>query len=118
MLVQFTTEGNSPRRAGRVAFEITSAVLVAVCVLAPPMAAEAAVLAGSQSASPLNQSPVHSSSSGAALLAPGRVIQSALAGGQSHAYEISLSSGQYAGLVVEQEGLDVVVQISDPASNK
>ena len=34
-----------------------------------------------------------------------------LAGGQSHDYQIALGAGQYASIVVEQRGIDVVVQL-------
>ena len=91
MRLQVTMESNSPRRASFIAFKVASAVLVAVCVLAVPMGAKGALLAGSQPAS--------------GELAPGRVIERPLAGGQSHTYPISLSAGQYAGLLVEQKGL-------------
>jgi CHAT domain-containing protein len=37
-----------------------------------------------------------------------------LAGGQNHTYRISLSAGQYLKVIVEQQGIDVVVQLSGP----
>lgn len=49
-------------------------------------------------------------------LAPSMVVQRELAGGQTHTYQISLSNGQYANLIVEQQGIDVSVQVFDPAS--
>jgi CHAT domain-containing protein/lipopolysaccharide biosynthesis regulator YciM len=41
-------------------------------------------------------------------------IERELAGGQSHSYQITLDAGQYANLVVEQRGIDVVAQLSGP----
>lgn len=38
-------------------------------------------------------------------------IERELAGGQEHSYDIRLAEGQYASLIVEQRGLDVVVQL-------
>ena len=37
-----------------------------------------------------------------------------LKGGQSHTYEISIAAGQYANVVVDQEGIDVVVKLFAP----
>ena len=41
----------------------------------------------------------------------GMPIERELAGGQSHSYQITLAEGQYAFIVVEQRGIDVVVQL-------
>jgi tetratricopeptide (TPR) repeat protein len=48
-------------------------------------------------------------------LAPGKAIERELAGGESHLYQLALSAGEYAGLVVEQRGIDVAVQVLDTA---
>jgi CHAT domain-containing protein/lipopolysaccharide biosynthesis regulator YciM len=94
------TGGTRSPRATLVAF-------VVLTVLAAPLPPAAAVLADSQPTPPAEGTP----------LLPGKIIDRALAGGQSHTYQISLSAGQSATLTVEQKGLDVLVQIVDPASN-
>jgi CHAT domain-containing protein/Tfp pilus assembly protein PilF len=50
----------------------------------------------------------------ARLLEPRRPIKRELAGDQSHTYQIRLSAGQYLKVIVEQQGIDVVVQVSGP----
>ena len=44
----------------------------------------------------------------------GTPIERELAGGQEHDYQITLAEGQYAFVVVEQRGIDVVVQLLGP----
>jgi CHAT domain-containing protein/Tfp pilus assembly protein PilF len=48
------------------------------------------------------------------LLEPGNPIEQELAGDQSHSYQMTLVAGQYAKLVVEQRGIDVVVKLIGP----
>ncbi len=50
----------------------------------------------------------------AAPLEPGKPVERELAGGQNHAYQITLAAGQYLNLVVEQRGIDVVVALLGP----
>jgi CHAT domain-containing protein/Tfp pilus assembly protein PilF len=50
----------------------------------------------------------HSSQSALEL---GKPIEGELAGGQSHSYQITLVEGQYAAVLVEQRGIDVVVRL-------
>ncbi len=40
-------------------------------------------------------------------------VERELSGGQKHSFEISLREGQYANLVVEQRGIDVIVRVFD-----
>jgi CHAT domain-containing protein len=47
-------------------------------------------------------------------LEPGKPIERELAGGQSHSYQLTLDAGQYLHLVVEQSGIDVVVELCGP----
>jgi CHAT domain-containing protein/predicted negative regulator of RcsB-dependent stress response len=47
-------------------------------------------------------------------LVPGEVIRRDMKGGEVHLYRLSLASRQYMHVVVEQEGIDVSVSISDP----
>jgi tetratricopeptide (TPR) repeat protein len=54
----------------------------------------------------------------ARLLEPGQTIKRELAGDDSHAYQIRLSAGQYLKVIVEQQGIDVVAQLSGPAGEQ
>ncbi len=47
-------------------------------------------------------------------LTPEAPVESALAGGESHAYRITLASGQFLRVVVEQRGLDLVMVVFGP----
>jgi CHAT domain-containing protein len=47
-------------------------------------------------------------------LEPGKPIERELAGGQSHSYRVTLDAGQYLRLLVDQRGIDVVVQLLGP----
>jgi hypothetical protein len=48
-------------------------------------------------------------------LEPGKAaVERELAGGQSHAYQITLAAGQYLLVIVDQKGVDVVVLLFDP----
>jgi len=51
-------------------------------------------------------------------LALGKPVQRQLAGGQSHTYSFSLHSGQYAHVLVDQRGIDVVLTVFDPDNKK
>src|SRR5215470_13700521 len=44
-------------------------------------------------------------------LAPGQRVEGELSGEQEHSYEITMAEGQYASVVVQQRGIDVVVQL-------
>jgi CHAT domain-containing protein/Tfp pilus assembly protein PilF len=48
------------------------------------------------------------------ILAPGKAVERELFGGQNHLYRLSMAAGEYAGVVVDQRGIDVVVQVLDP----
>jgi CHAT domain-containing protein/Tfp pilus assembly protein PilF len=52
--------------------------------------------------------------SDALTLELGKPIKRELAGGQSHSYKFTLISHQYAHIVVEQKGINVVVTLFDP----
>src|SRR5262245_19375027 len=54
----------------------------------------------------------------ARLLEPGRAIKRELSGAGSHAYKIMLSAGQFLKVVVEQQGIDVVEQLSGPGGEQ
>jgi CHAT domain-containing protein/predicted negative regulator of RcsB-dependent stress response len=51
-------------------------------------------------------------------LEPSKPIERELAGGQSHSYRITMISGQYLQVVVEQQGIDVVVALFAPDEKK
>src|SRR4030095_633023 len=48
------------------------------------------------------------------LLEPGKAIKRELAGAGSHTYQIRLAADQFLKVIVEQQGIDVVVQLSGP----
>src|SRR5262245_15344913 len=51
-------------------------------------------------------------------LEPGKPIERELSGGQSHSYKITMISGQYLHIVVEQRGIDVAVALFTPDGKK
>jgi len=51
-------------------------------------------------------------------LEPGKPIERELSGGQSHSYKITMISGQYLQVVVDQRGIDVVVVMLAPDGKK
>jgi CHAT domain-containing protein/Flp pilus assembly protein TadD len=54
----------------------------------------------------------------ARLLEPGKPIKRELAGDHSHTYEVRLSAGQFLKVIVEQQGIDVVAQVSGPSGEQ
>ena len=52
--------------------------------------------------------------SGARWLEAGKPIERKLSGGESHSYQLNVTTGQYARVVVEQKGIDVVVSLFGP----
>src|SRR5262249_22088053 len=44
-------------------------------------------------------------------LEPGKPIQREISGGQSHSYKVTMNSGQYMHIVVDQRGIDVAVTL-------
>jgi CHAT domain-containing protein/Tfp pilus assembly protein PilF len=54
----------------------------------------------------------------ALLLEPGKAIKRILAGADSHTYQIRLSAGQFVKVIVEQQGIDVVAQLSGPGGER
>src|SRR5262249_42831228 len=51
-------------------------------------------------------------------LEPGKPVERELSGGQSHSYKITLVSGQYLRIEVEQRGIDVAVALFTPDGKK
>jgi len=54
----------------------------------------------------------------ALLLEPGKAIKHILAGADSHTYRIRLRAGQFVKVIVEQQGIDVVAQLSGPGGER
>ncbi|MBO0723018.1 MAG: tetratricopeptide repeat protein, partial [Blastocatellia bacterium] len=52
------------------------------------------------------------------LLEPGKPIEREVAGGESHSYRLSLSTGQYVKVVIDQGGLDMAVKLFAPDGKK
>jgi len=52
-----------------------------------------------------------------ALLDSDTPIQRRLSRGEEHRYQLVLAAGEFARVVVEQEGIDVVVKVRDAADN-
>jgi CHAT domain-containing protein len=50
-------------------------------------------------------------------LDPDRRIEHHLAGSEQHRYHVALTAGELVHVVVEQEGIDVVVRVGDPSGN-
>jgi CHAT domain-containing protein len=51
-------------------------------------------------------------------LEPGKPVERELSGGQSHSYKITMISGQYLRIAVEQRGIDVAVALFTPNGKK
>src|SRR5262249_54013476 len=54
----------------------------------------------------------------ARLLEPGKAIKRELAGGDTHTYQIRLNAGQFLKVIVKQQGIDVVAQLSGPGGEQ
>ena len=51
-------------------------------------------------------------------LEPGKLIERALGNGETHSYTLTLAAGQYAYVVVNQKGVDVVVTVYGPGGSR
>src|SRR5262245_3493759 len=51
-------------------------------------------------------------------LEPGKPVERELSGGQSHFYKITMTSGQYLQVTVNQQGIDMLVALFTPDSKK
>jgi CHAT domain-containing protein/Tfp pilus assembly protein PilF len=52
------------------------------------------------------------------LLEPGKPIKRELAGADSHTYQIWMNAGQFLNVIVEQQGIDVMAQLSGPSGEQ
>ncbi len=59
------------------------------------------------------QQPTALSKTGVAL-EPGKAVERPMAGGDAHDYTVSLKTGQFLNLVVDQRGIDLVVRVFGP----
>ena len=78
----------------------------------------AAATAGVFALTPTPVAATHVSTQAAAdtvLSTSGVPIERELANGQEHRYQLTLPPGQFANVIVEQRGIDVVVQVLDAA---
>lgn len=53
----------------------------------------------------------------ASILGPGVSLERELRGGQEHAFQIALREGQYANLILDQRGIDVVIRLQEIEDN-
>ncbi|HET6861951.1 MAG TPA: hypothetical protein VFH91_02860, partial [Pyrinomonadaceae bacterium] len=51
-------------------------------------------------------------------LTPNNAVERELKGGETHTYQIHLSSGQFLDLIVDQLGIDVAVNLIGPEGNQ
>src|SRR5712692_1074303 len=54
------------------------------------------------------------SAQNATALEQGKVIERELVGGQTHSYQLKLSAGQFASVIVQQRGIDVIERLFAP----
>jgi len=94
------------------AFIINLLIWVGLSV-SPSLWPRPALVQASASASRVAQSAQETDS-----LEPGKPIERELSGGQSHYYKITLISGQYLQVVVDQRGIDVAATIFTPDGKK
>ena len=62
--------------------------------------------------------PSVSAQAGVAPLAQGAPVEGQLAGGEAHLYSLTVTTGQYVQLVLDQQGVDVVLTLSSPDGKK
>ncbi len=51
-------------------------------------------------------------------LEPGQSVEREISGGESHLYQIKLSAGQFMRVVAVQKGIDIVLELADPAGKE
>ena len=52
------------------------------------------------------------------VLEPGTVVERAIAGGQTHRYEVTLQAGEQASVSISQRGIDVLAGVFDPVGKQ
>jgi CHAT domain-containing protein/Tfp pilus assembly protein PilF len=68
--------------------------------------------------SPASERGMASSAQESISLEPGKPVERELSGGQSHAYKIAMTSGQYLQVIVSQKGIDALVALFTPDGKK
>jgi CHAT domain-containing protein/tetratricopeptide (TPR) repeat protein len=99
------------RRFGRIFFGWSLRVFPVCVLMSWPMPTTQAHLIGPSVTVRFNSA---QSEPDVRRLEPGRPIERALAGGQSHSYQFTLAADQYLLVTVEQRGIDVMVQLLGP----
>src|SRR5918912_1353531 len=79
------------QRSSRTGWALSCAVVASILLLSAPLRAQEQ----------------------ASALTVGQPVTRDMRGGEQHTYQLSLSAGQYARVVVEQKGIDVVLALSD-----
>src|SRR5262245_6363750 len=105
-LILLCTPFSSPQGCGLYSIGRTTLMTNLLKVVAPPAHASAS----ERGAGPGAQESVS--------LESGKPIERELSGGQSHSYKITMTSGQYLHIVVEQRGIDVAVALFTPDGKK
>jgi hypothetical protein len=105
---------STPFRFGPKAIHHSLALLLCLFLLVESMARAFAPSPRLFAQSGAGPNPIVQGEKDARPLEPGKPIERELAGGQSHAYQITLSAGQFMKVIVEQRGIDVVVGLLGP----
>lgn len=95
---------------------IQSALLLLVLGSAIPQSAAEAEWGGLESENPsgAQSSQVNASQAAATALKQGESLKREITRGQMHAFSVTLEAGQYARAVVEQQGIDLVINTFNP----
>jgi CHAT domain-containing protein len=90
-------------------------VSAALCVFVCAAVANSALIPPLQVVSPAAHSLPETGQEPPVQVEAGKVIDREIAGNQSHAYQIAVPEGQCASLVVDQRGIDLAIEVLDPA---
>jgi CHAT domain-containing protein/tetratricopeptide (TPR) repeat protein len=85
--------------------------MLAACFFSNMFTARAIALQGELS--PATQPPVAQAQTQMLVLEPGKPLDRELAGGQKALFQISLTAGQYAKVVIEHHALDLIIRLLD-----
>jgi CHAT domain-containing protein len=105
-LILLSAPFSNPRGRGLYSIGRTPLMTSLLCVGGAPAQVSASERGAAQSV----QEPIS--------LEPGKPIERDLSGGQSHSYKITMISGQYLHIAVEQRGIDVAVALFTPDGKK
>src|SRR5262249_17297157 len=105
------------RLRGRIVFPQSAAILTALpllCLLGVTLSGKAYGRSGGLILLKTQEPPGAGNGKDIKTLEPGKPIRRELSGGQRRGYEIKLNADQFLKVVVEQNGIDVVAQLSGP----